>query len=58
MKTTKLLYLGIVAVGIAALLTAYPVELGSQQKAAVSIDNDDIGGVVTSAKGPLKPACG
>src|SRR3990172_2210246 len=52
MKTTKLLYLGIVAVGIAALLTAYPVELGSQQKAAVSIDNDDIGGGVTSAKGP------
>ncbi|HJX11180.1 MAG TPA: carboxypeptidase-like regulatory domain-containing protein [Candidatus Binatia bacterium] len=52
MKTTKLLYLGIVAVGIAALLTAYPDELGSQQKAAVSIDNDDIGGVVTSAKGP------
>src|SRR3990172_8244915 len=52
MKTTKLLYLGIVAVGIAALLTAYPVELGSQQKAAVSIDNDDIGGVVPSAKGP------
>ena len=52
MKATKLLYLGIVAAGIAALLTAYPVELGSQQKAAVSIDNDDIGGVVTSAKGP------
>ncbi|MDP2601417.1 MAG: carboxypeptidase-like regulatory domain-containing protein, partial [Deltaproteobacteria bacterium] len=52
MKTTKLLYLGIVAAGIAALLTAYPVELGSQQKVAVSIDNDDIGGVVISAKGP------
>jgi hypothetical protein len=52
MKTTKLLYLGIVAVGIAALLTAYPDELGSQQKASVSIDKDDIGGVVTSAKGP------
>jgi len=52
MKTTKLLYLGIVAVGIAAFLAAYPMELGSQQKASVSIDNDDIGGVVTSAKGP------
>jgi hypothetical protein len=52
MKTTKLLYLGIVAVGIAAFLAAYPMELGSQQKPAMSIDNDDIGGVVTSAKGP------
>jgi hypothetical protein len=33
-------------------MTAYPVELASQQKASVSIDKDDIGGVVTSAKGP------
>ena len=51
MKTTKLLYPGLVAIGIAAFLAVYPMELGSQQKAAVSIDNDDISGVVTSAKG-------
>jgi hypothetical protein len=40
--------------GIVAVLAAAPVELGSQQKsvAAVRIDNDDIGGVVTGAKGP------
>ncbi|HEY3165671.1 MAG TPA: carboxypeptidase-like regulatory domain-containing protein, partial [Candidatus Binatia bacterium] len=52
MRTTKLL-LGIAAVGIAAALTMQPVQLGSQQSqgAAVRIDNDDIGGVVTSANG-------
>ena len=62
MKTTKLLYLGIAAAGIAALLAAWPVRLsdlalseakGQQSTAAaVRIDNDDIGGVVTSANGP------
>jgi len=49
---TRALYAVLMAVGIAVLLTAYPVELESQQKAAVAIDKDDIGGVVTSAKGP------
>ena len=52
MKTTRALYSGLIAIGIAAFLAAYPMELASQQKAAVRIDNDDIGGVVTSAKGP------
>ena len=52
MRTTRLVYLGMVAVGVAALLSAYPVELGSQQNASVRIDKDDIGGVVRSAKGP------
>ena len=52
MRTTRLVYLGMVAVGVAALLSAYPVELGSQQNASVRIDGDDIGGVVRSAKGP------
>ena len=52
MRTTRLVYLGMVAVGVAALLSAYPVELGSQQNASVRIDRDDIGGVVRSAKGP------
>jgi hypothetical protein len=33
-------------------LASWPRQLSSQQSAAVRIDNDDIGGVVTSAKGP------
>jgi hypothetical protein len=44
-----------VAVGIAALLTAWPATRPSAQPAppvAVQIDNDDIGGVVTSTSGP------
>jgi len=44
-----------VAVGIAVLLTAWPVTWLSAQPAspgAVQVDNDDIGGVVTSARGP------
>jgi len=62
MKTKRLLYLGMVAAGIAVLLAASAVRLSGlalseaegQQKtaAAVRIDNDDIGGVVTSANGP------
>ena len=54
MRTTKVSYLGILAVVIAVLLAAWPVRLSSQQNSnvAVRIDNDDIGGVVTSANGP------
>jgi hypothetical protein len=52
MRTTKLLYSAISAVAMAVLLTIWPSELSSQQSSAVRIDNDDIGGVVTSAKGP------
>ena len=52
MRTTKLFYFGLAAIGIAALLASWPGQLSSQQNAAVSIDNDDIGGVVTSSKGP------
>ena len=44
------MYLGVVAVAIAVLLAPTPVGLNAQQSAAVRIDNDDIGGVVTSAK--------
>ena len=51
MKRAKALYVGMVAVVIAAFLASWPGQLSSQQNAAVSIDNDDIGGVVTSAKG-------
>jgi len=41
-------------VGIAAVLAAWPVRLSGQQSTAtaVRIDKDDIGGVVTSKKGP------
>jgi hypothetical protein len=44
-----------VVVGIATLLTVWPVTRPSAQPAqpgAVQIDNDDIGGVVTSKSGP------
>jgi hypothetical protein len=44
--------LGILAIAIAAFLAASPVDLNSQQGTTVQVDNDDIGGVVTSAKGP------
>src|SRR5438445_2592610 len=52
MRMKRLLCLGVVAVGIAAFLASWPSQLSSQQSTSVSIDNDDIGGVVTSAKGP------
>ncbi|MBI2360638.1 MAG: carboxypeptidase regulatory-like domain-containing protein, partial [Deltaproteobacteria bacterium] len=62
MKTIRLLYLGMLAMGIAAFLAAWPLRLSGpalseaegQQKpgAAVRIDKDDIGGVVTGANGP------
>jgi hypothetical protein len=47
------LYLGMVALGIALLLAASPARLGAQPTSdAIGIDDDDLGGVVTSAKGP------
>ena len=52
MRTKRLVYLGFVIVGITAFLASWPSQLSSQQSAGVRIDNDDIGGVVTSAKGP------
>jgi hypothetical protein len=52
MKRAKVWYIGIATIGIAMFLAAWPVRLDSQQNAAVNIDADDIGGVVTSAKGP------
>src|SRR5215510_736232 len=51
MKTKRLVYLGVVATAIAAFLASWPSQLSSQQSTSVAIDNDDIGGVVTSAKG-------
>jgi hypothetical protein len=53
MRTNKLLGLGILAVGIAVAL---PTRLSGQQQTstsrAVQLDVDDIGGIITSAKGP------
>jgi len=55
MVTKTLLYAGIAVVGLAVLLAAWPATRPSAQQAppaAVQIDNDDIGGVVTSKNGP------
>src|SRR5712692_9354590 len=52
MKTIRLLYSGMVAVGIAVLLAACAALMSGQQDAQIRIDKDDIGGVVTSANGP------
>ena len=51
MKMIKAVSLGF-ALSIGLYLTIRPVDLSGQQNASVRIDNDDIGGVVTSAKGP------
>src|SRR5215510_10060018 len=55
METSRVFHIGMVAVGIAVLLTAWPMIQPNAQPAppsAVQIDNDDIGGVVTSPRGP------
>ena len=55
MRTTRLSYLGVVAVGGAALLAASAVRLSGQQStdaAVVRIDNDDVDDMITSANGP------
>src|SRR5919204_2317713 len=54
MRTARGWYVGLVAVGIAVLLAASSARLSAQQNPdeAVRIDDDDIGGVVTSAHGP------
>jgi hypothetical protein len=49
----KALFLGVAAAAIAAVLTVSPAQLNAQQTgAAVTIDNDDIGGVVRGPSGP------
>src|SRR5713101_5047033 len=54
MKTTSALYACAVAVGLALLLawSQAPMNAGQTTGETVSIDNDDLGGVVRSAKGP------
>src|SRR5215471_11469805 len=51
-KTKRLVSLGVIAAAIVAFLASWPSQLSSQQGTSVSIDKDDIGGVVTSTKGP------
>src|SRR5437660_4043497 len=53
MKTTNAWYAGAAAVGFVLLLAGRPVLTGAGQAGdAVPVDADDLGGVVTSAKGP------
>src|SRR5712692_654666 len=53
MKIRNQFYLGVAAIAVAAMLPG-STKLSAQQSppAAVAIDNDDIGGVVTGANGP------
>ena len=52
MKNTRSFFMVAVLFSVAALLAALPGRLSSQQAAAVRVDADDVGGMVTSAKGP------
>jgi hypothetical protein len=54
MNSKAFIYAGAAALGFALLLAASigGSVAGAQQPAAISVDNDDIGGVVTGAKGP------
>src|SRR6185295_4269011 len=54
MKTTNVLYAGVMAVGLALLLSASQASINAGQPAGASvpIDGDDLGGFVSSAKGP------
>ena len=52
MRIKRFVNVGVLAIAIAVFLAVSPVNLSSQQGATVQIDNDDIGGMVTSAKGP------
>jgi hypothetical protein len=54
MKTTRLLYSGIAVIGVTLALLLWEFGLTAQQtpNGAVRIDNDDIGGVVSGARGP------
>ena len=53
MRTTRLLHLtGVAALLIAGYLVAPRTQLSAQQSAPVKVKADDIGGVVSSSKGP------
>jgi hypothetical protein len=54
MKATAMIHIRLVVVSIALLLVVSPAELNGQRNTAgtVSIGSTDLGGVVTSTKGP------
>jgi hypothetical protein len=52
MKTTRMMYCAALAVGLSLLLTASQTTTAGQAGDTVRIDADDLGGVVTSTKGP------
>src|SRR5262245_5064253 len=56
MKTSRIVFSGAIATGVALLLASQAPMSAGQQSAAtvapVTIDADDLGGVVTSSKGP------
>src|ERR1700680_3186821 len=53
MRTVRILnFGGVVVIGIASYVLATRTHLGAQQSAPVKIKADDIGGVVSSSKGP------
>ena len=52
MKKTKWLFVSSMISVVAIFLMLSPYRLSSQQSAAVRVDGDDIGGVVTGEKGP------
>ena len=54
MRTTRVLYTGMLALGIALLWAVSTARLSAQQRtdAAVNIGDTDLGGVVTGANGP------
>jgi hypothetical protein len=51
MSVRQVLFSTVAAIGVAAMAVTVPVPAGAQQ-AAVAIDKDDIGGVVTGPNGP------
>jgi hypothetical protein len=52
MRLRKILYATVAAIAITVLASGIPAPTRAQQTAAVAIDADDIGGVVTGPKGP------
>ena len=52
MKLRQVLYSTVAAIGIVAFSASVSAPASAQQAAAVTIDNDDIGGVVTGPQGP------
>jgi len=52
MSTKRILWAGAVASAIAVAVMSRPTMIAGQSNDRVAIDQDDIGGIVTSAKGP------